>query len=888
MQARLAMWLSRIRGFFSRRGLLDEDFDQELRSHLEMLADRYVAEGLTRDQAVRAARGRLGGVAQLEDFHRDQRSLPALDALLRDVRDALRGCRHKPGLTFVIVSTLALAIGANSAVYTVADRVLLRPLPYPDPERLATIARYAERDGEGRDDYSQNGATWFALRDRASSIELAASGSSNGVNLVAHGQPMYVEQARVSAGFFRVLGLRPVLGREFTPEEDRANGPAVVILSEPFWRRAFAGEAGVLGTALTLRGEPYTVIGVMPAGLGANTRTDVWTPLRPSTTGEGGGVNYRLVARLRPGAAWPEADAQVTAVGEALMRELDVRLPPGVSMRLRLAPLQQGLTAQFRQPLVVLWGAVVAVLLVCCVNVAGLLLARGSDRAPEVAVRLALGGGRGVIIRQLFVESLVLAGCGGLLGLALGRAILYIFAAQFQALLGSAPPMDVRVVAVTAAAALLTSLVFGLYPAWQASRVDVRGLLVDSGSPTIAGASSQWPRRALILTEVTISVVLVVSAGLFVRTLVHLTRLEPGFDATNVTTATLSLQDARYETPQAVTDLFDRSLQEIRSLPGVEHAAVALTLPYERALNNPVRFVDRQGDGQITDLIYVTPEYFALLRIPLRQGRPFTESDTARSAPVAIVNEAFVRRYAPEENPLARSLQLGSSAPATEVVGIVGDILQQRPGWGEFGPLAAVPTVYVPAAQVRGFGLMHTWFSPSWLVRTARPQPEIAGALQAAVGRVDALLPFRQIRAVGDVRADAMIAPRGQALFSGLLAAVAAVLANVGLFGLVASSVAVRRREIGIRVAFGATPLQGLRAAALPGLLLGAAGVAAGLLLARSVAGVMRGLVFGVPVTDPVTFAIAAALALVVAAVAAVVPSLRLLNLDVMGLLSRR
>jgi predicted permease len=877
---RLRSMLFRLAGVFNgaRR---DGDLAAELEAHLQLHVDDNLRAGMTPAEASRQARIRLGGVDPVKERYRDQRGIPMVEAWLKDLRHAARGLRKAPTFTAMAVATLALGIGANTAIYTVVDRVLLRPLPYPDPDRLATIARHVERDGAANDQFSQNGQSWFALREGASLIDVAASsGLTSGVNLVAGGQAAFVQQQRVTDGFFRVLGVPPALGREFTAEEDRVNGPPAAILSHALWRRAFGGDPKVIGRPMMLRGEPYTIVGVMPAGFRSDAAVDVWTPLRPSTKGEGGGQNYTIIARLRPGATWGDADGQVASIGTELFKS--VRVPAGIRVRTQLAPLQQQRTAGLRQPLWILWGAVGVVLLIGCVNIAGLLLARAAVRAPEIAMRMALGGGRAAIVRYLLAESLVLAAGGGLCGIAVGHVILRTFGSRLETLFGSPIALDPRVLLVSGVGALLTSIVFGLFPAIQSSRADIRPILGESGGATVAGAASRWPRRTLVVTQVALCVALVVGAGLLVRTLRHLTQLRPGFEAANVITATLSLQDARYETNERVNQLFDRSLDGIRQVPGVERAAVALTLPYERALNQGFRFVGGEMQQEVVNVTYVTPEYFEALRIPIRRGRMFVDTDNNASLTVALVNEAFVRRHSPNQDPIGRQLSLGT------IVGVVGDI-QQRVGWGDFGPVAAIPAAYVPAAQFgdAGFKLVHTWFSPSWIVRTTGPQPGIIEQIQQAVQKVDAQLPFKAFRTFDDVRAEAVAMQRVQAQLLGSLSVLALVLAAVGIYGLTASGVTERTRELGIRIALGATPMQTVRAAGLPAVWLAAVGIAIGLILARGGAGLMRRLVFGVAVTDPATFLLAGGLVLIAVSVASLVPSLRILRLNVVTALRR-
>ncbi|HYM23169.1 MAG TPA: ADOP family duplicated permease [Vicinamibacterales bacterium] len=803
---------------------------------------------------------------------------------MRDLRYAVRVLWKSPVFAVTAILTLALCVGANTAIYTVVDRVLLRPLPYPEPDRLAEVMTHFDRGGEDGD--GQTGSTWEALRDGVASMDLAAltgGFASTGVNLVVDGRPEYVKQQRVSAGFFRVLGVAPALGREFTNAEDVPNGPAVAVLSQGLWRRLFNGNASAVGKSITLLGEPYTVVGVMPASFTTNSAVDVWTPARPWRRGEGGGQNYEIVGRLKPGVTWAEADAQVRAAADPILK--DIYKAPATAHE-TIVSLQQGETTETRQPLMLLWSAVGVVLLIGCVNIAGLLLARARTRAPEIATRIAIGGGRAVIIRQLLVESVVLAAAGGIAGLAIGYAGAQLFATLLEDAFGVTGQigLDARVLAISGGAALLTSVVFGLLPAIQASRVDLRQTLVEGGSPSIAGTARSWPRRAMVVVEVALGVVLLVGAGLLVRTFDHLLRLSPGFDGTRVMTATLSLQDARYQTASKVNQLFDQSLARLRNAPGVHAAAVCLTLPYERALNTGGRWVGAKPGSEQIDIFnetYVTPQYFDALRIPVMRGRVFTDADSAAGAPVMVVNVAFVKRYSRDEDPIGRQIVGGGGAPPRTIVGVVGDI-QQKAGWGSFGPMAAMAAAYVPAAQTSDafLKMVHSWFSPSWFVRLAGPQEGAAAEMQRAVQSVDPLLPFAKFRTLDDVRGETLATQSAQTTLLGTLAALALVLAAVGLYGLVANSVAERTRELGIRMALGATASRASVAAAAPGITLALVGIAIGLAAARAAATTLRHFLWGVTVGDPLTFAGAAAVVFAVAAIAAIVPALRIVRLN--------
>jgi predicted permease len=484
-----------------------------------------------------------------------------------DIRYALRLFRRTPLVSAIIILTLALCIGANTAIFSIVDATLLRPLPYPEPERLVEIARHFRTPAMEADETSQDGKTWELVRDHASFLDSAVHGSAGGVNLAASGNVQYVQEERVSAGFFRVLGVAPLIGREFTREEDRPGGPPIAVLSYRLWRRIFNADPAAIGKSVMLRGEPFTVIGVMPENFRSNAAADLWVPLRPSTTGEGSGTNYEVIARLKPGVTWAQAGAQIEAIGAPLVQQ--IKLPKDVSIRFRLLTLQQGQTDDLRKSLFIVWAAVGLVLLIGCANIASLLLARAASRTREMATRLALGSGRPAIIRQSLIESLVLAVTGGIGGLVVG----YAGIAELSRLVHDQIPavaairLDGRVLAMTAALALVTAILAGVFPAFEASSVDIRASLTEGGARGIAGARKRWTRKVLVSGEIALAVMLLIGAGLLIRTLTHLYRLRPGFDPANVITASFSLQDARYSTSQSMNRLYDSGLARIRELP---------------------------------------------------------------------------------------------------------------------------------------------------------------------------------------------------------------------------------------------------------------------------------------------------------------------------------
>jgi predicted permease len=799
-----------------------------------------------------------------------------------DLRYALRMLRRAPSFSAIIILTLALCIGANTAIFSVIDATLLRPLPYPEPDRLAGIVTHFRYHGEEGDQRGQTGATWELVRDHATDLDAAVySDGAGGVNFASGGTAQFVQQQRVGTGFFRVLGAHPQSGREFTRDEDRPGGPAVVVLSHHFWRRVFHEDASIVGRSIDLRGEPFSVIGVMPENFRSDTPADLWTPLRPATTGEGGGMNYAIVARLKPGVTWAQADSQMAAVGARAIEQMHVG--KDITARMRLETLQRFETQGTRFSLLIVWAAVGLVLLIGCANVASLLLARGNTRAREVATRLALGGGRTAVACQFLVESLVLAVSGGAAGLLVavaGLKGLQVLAAD------SFPIADVslnaRVLTATACLALLSSLLAGIFPALDASGVDIRTALTEAGARGVAGARKRWTRRLLVSGEVAVAVVLLIGAGLLVRTLAHLYQLRPGFDPANVITASFSLQDARYATAQKVNQLFDSGLARMRALPGVESATVGLSLPYQRGLNDGFQRVDGPQAGPealITDVNYVTPDYFRTLRIPLLRGRDFRPGDGPRSTAVAIVNNAFARKYLSKQEALGSHLAMGSTK--VEIVGLVGDV-QESAGWGNFGPLGAVPMIYIPASQTADgyLKVVHVWFSPNWVVRSSGPAEHVTRAMQAVVASVDPLLPIAGFRTMQELRSRSLGEQRFQATLLATLSGLALLLAVVGLYGLMSQFVVERRRELGIRLALGASVARAVRDAAVSGVSLALAGVAVGCVFAALSVRVLEHMLWGVSTTDPLTFLSVALGLVLVAAVASLVPALRITRLN--------
>ena len=797
--------------------------------------------------------------------------------LWNDTRFALRQLRKSPAFTLVVLATLGLCIGANTAIYSVLDAVLLRPAPYPELDRLALVTTHWRQSGKEGEEEDQTGALFEGVRDGSRALDVAAFGVGNsGVNFAAQGHLEYVRQQRVSAGFFRVLGIAPRMGREFSRAEDTAGGPAVAVLSYEFWQRVFGGDTSALGRAIALRGEPYTVVGIMPRGFRTSLPVDVWTPLRPSRTGEGSGQNYVVIARVKPGFSWAAAADELKALSPGIAKQ--ARVSRDSTIEQRIVPLQSGATAGMRSELLLTWAAVLMVLLIGCVNIAGLLLARAGGRGREIATRMALGGSRAAIVRQLLMESLLLALGGGAVGVGIGA-----FAVDWLKRLGAKDfelwhpvELDARVLVAMLGIAALTSLFFGLAPALQTTRLDIRSVLMEAGRGGPGRRRRWWP-NALVAAEVALSLVLLVSAGLMLRTLSYLDRLSPGFDTRNVISAEVSLQDARYKTSAAVNRLYTASLERIRHIPGVQSAAVALTLPYERPLNDGFRILD--GDDRSmhgSEAVYVTPGYFQTMRIPVLRGREFLDSDTPASAPVVVVSASFAAKFFHGKEAVGHHLSSG------EIVGVVGDVQQHTGLYPNHGPISVEPTLYIPASQIsdKYVQLVHTWFSPKWVIRASGPIGSLTAQIQRAVAGVDSQLPIASFQTIDDLQAHITSSQRYRAALFSIFAGLALLLAAVGIYGSISQSITERTHELGVRMALGASAQQTIASVMKPGILLALLGAAAGYLLSLATVRFLEHLLWGVRPTDPLAFAAAAATLLLAAALASLAPALRILRLD--------
>ncbi len=749
---------------------------------------------------------------------------------------------------------------------------------------------YARTTGSQSADARRNldGEQWELLRDNVPSILAAVSGTStSGVNLQAASLVRYLHAARVSASYFNVLALKPVIGRNFSAEEDRPHGPKTTILSYSLWRSAFSADPHVIGQSVMLKGEPYTIIGVLPGNATTPFDADLYTALQPGRDGEGRATNFANIVRLRDGATWEQANSEVNrSLAQSLRARNFAQTGPGAQIAYHCVPLQTGQTSTLRPRVLALMLAAGFILLIACANLAGITLVRMLGRGGEIATRLALGASRWQIQRQLWIEALLLAVAGGAAGTAVGflslRGLLLLLPEHFLPV--ADVPLDGRVLAFTLLLSLLTSVLFGVLPAFATRSIDLRSAIP---SRSIIGAGSVRLRQTLIGGEVALTVVLLCAAGLLVRTLIHLETMPAGFNAAGVMTAKASLDDARYHDPAAFRKLLDASLAAMRNIPAVQNAAVGLTLPYERAVLDAVTLGEGEAAGRtiMTNEVYVTPGYFETLQIPLFAGRAFSDADGPDRQPVVIVNQTFARKFFPGASPIGRYLNR-----TRLIVGVVANTVQSAASRLHPGnaPLTSEETIYLPAAQIvdaKLLSITHVWFQPSWIVRTAAPVEGLTARMQRALMNADPSLPFSGFYDMNDLLASTLATQRVEVALLGAVASLALLLSAVGIFALVANIVAQRTREIGIRIALGSTLRAAMIHVARPGLTASAVGLIAGLLLSTVALRSMRSVIFGVEVYDaPTIFAVVLTLA-VVALLASTVPAVKIARLDPAGTL---
>ncbi|MCA1621651.1 MAG: ABC transporter permease [Acidobacteria bacterium] len=794
--------------------------------------------------------------------------------LLRDVRYGLAMMLKRPGFTLVTLATLVLGIGANTAIFSVVNSLLLRPLPYEGAER---VVRLHDSKPPQFEQFPVSPGNFMAWREQAGSFEQIAA-YFTGPPLVMHSgeRPEQLDGVRVSASLFPMLRVKPVIGRPFTPEEEESGRDQVVLLSHGLWQRRFGGAPSVIGQALTLSDKTYTVVGVMPPDFKFPTdRTEAWVPtgFTQKDRTRYGSHYLSVLARLKPGAQLPQAQSEMDAIAGRLA-EQNPQTNSGWGTK--VVAWQEDVVGSLRTPLLILSGAVVFVLLIACVNVTNLLLAHATSRSREVAIRMALGASRGRIVRQFLTESVLLSVVGGALGLLLAVWGVGALASLASDTLPGAKDfwVDGRVLAFTAAVSLLTGIVFGLTPALQFSRPDLNETLKEGGRSGSDGGFRNRPRRLLVITEVVMALVLLVGAGLLIRSFQKLRDVSPGFDTQDVLTMNVALPRTRYKEEAKQADFFEKALREVSTLPGVKAAAAVSPLPFGNDMNYGFSIIGRPefDPNQLPTANYylISPDYFRVMGVTLLKGRAFTDNDRQNVPRVAIINETMARKYFPDQDPLGKQIEVSNGSDVTrEIVGVVGDVKQ-------YGLDTEVkPQIYEPYLQ-------EPFFVMTILARTATNPAGMAESIHTRILAVDKDQPVTNVRTMESIVSDSMTKRRFLMTLLSIFAGVALVLATVGIYGVMSYIVSQRTHEIGIRIALGARAADIVKLVVGQAVLLVVVGVVIGLAASFALTRIMSSLLFGVTPTDPPTFAGVSLILIAAALVASYIPARRAMKVDPM------
>jgi predicted permease len=799
-----------------------------------------------------------------------------METFWQDLRFGVRQLLNKPGFTAIAVLSLALGIGANTAIFSLVDAVLLRPLPFHEPERLVMVWEDATRVGFPRNTPAPaNYADWKAQNQVFE--DMAAINWGN-YALTDEGEPEKIESQGVTANFFGLLGVQPILGRTFTKEEDQPGANRVVLVSYGLWQRHFGGDPALVGKEILLDGRKHNVLGVMPPGfqfLGKDT--GLWLPIAfsPQDLANRGGHYLTVVARMKPGVSLAQARANIATVTKRINQEHPMH---GFELGSVVISLREQLAGDVRPALLVLLVAVGFVLLIACANIANLLLARGAARYREIAVRTALGAGRGRIVRQLLTESVLLAVAGGVTGLFFAW-LSFSFLKQIipdSMALNAGVRIDIRLFSFTLLLSLLTGVIFGLVPALQAAKVDLNEALKQSGGRTGTGTGHRRLRSALVVIEIALALVLLVGAGLLIQTFLKLRALDIGVNPENVLTLRTSLPRSKYSELPKRTAFYQQVLERVRALPGVVEAGytTAVPLTWKGGTNGFTIEGQPQGAGQDANSRQASVGYMETMGMKLRQGRFFNEHDDAQAQPVAIINETMARQYWPGENAVGKRFKLGgtdSTRPWVTVAGIIGDVKEmglEAPAKAEF---------FFPYQQMPET----LWNMPRDLtVRTTGNPLSLVAAVRQAIWAVDPAQPVSNIRTMNDIVGEEVAQRRIGMTLLAAFAALALLLSSLGIYGVLSYAVTQRIQEIGIRMALGAGRKDVLRLVMADGLRLATAGVAIGLGVSFALTRLMTGLLFGVTASDPITLAGVTLLLTAVALLACYIPARRAAKVD--------
>lgn len=871
----------RIRSLAARRRA-DHELDKELRFHLQQQIDENLARGLAPDEAHYAALRKVGGLTKIQEECRDMRRINYIENIIQDLRYAVRTLVNNPAFTAVMVLTLALSIGANSAIFSVIDGVLLKPLPYHEPNRLVRVhvsnATFPK--------FRLNPFDFLDYRARNRSFETLAGFVRSDVQLSGIDQPERLAAVRITAGYFHMLGLQPALGREFEIKDELPAGARQVILSNRLWQRRFSSDPNILGRKIVLDTLPFTVVGVMPPGvehvgndhqtLAQGETVDAWYPFTFTGNPANRGAHYLDgIGRLKNGVSPSAAKAEMDALAAQIGRE-----HPGFfdNWRVRLIPLYEEVVGKSERLLLVLMGAVGFVLLIACANAANLLLARATARTREIAVRSALGAGRYRLIRQMLTESLLISLVGAVIGVVIAevgvRTLVALLPPDFPR--AHAIHVDATVFGFTFAIALITGLLFGLAPALQSAGGDLVQALRESGRSTTGSSRQLHLRSLLVVAEVSLAFVLLIGAGLMMRSFLTLLHTDPGFQAEHVLTAGISLPQQQYPKSPEIISFYDRLVKNLATLPGVRYAGAGSDVPWTGYNENLTFFVEgRKGTSTSSSRARfhcATSDYFLATGIPLVRGRFFNERDTEKAPPVIIINQILARQYLPNEDPIGKRITFTDEPKEADwftIAGIVGDVKD-------------TPSSERAEAAI-WFPLLQQPFSAMSLVIRAQTDPKLlVNAVREKVREIDPRLAVAQVRQLDQIAREGVATPRFTLFLVSLFAALALVLAAIGTYGVMSYSVGQRIHEFGVRMALGARPSDVRSLVVNQGLRLALLGIALGIVSALALGRVVQSLLYGIKATDPLTFAVVSAVAIAIASLACYLPARRATSVDPM------
>lgn len=871
----------RLRALFGREQVI-EQIDREMRAHVRLQVEANIEAGMSPDEAERQALRSFGNVPKARDAAYDVRGGGLLETVTQDIRYGARVLAKHKAFTIVAVVTLALGIGANTAIFSVVNELLLRPLPFRDPERITTLW---EISPEGRHQNTTSRANFRAWREQSSSFEYMAAFTDQRVNLTDAGEPEELTVQIATADFFKVLGVEPLLGRTFLPEGQERGDQPITILSYGLWQRRFGGQPSIIGQQITLNGKKATVVGVMPRNFqfyirqrGTGRPAELWSffPIAPFPNGAGEvGRFLSSVGRLKPGVSPAQADAELRTI-EARLAEASPKFNKNYSAE--VLPLREQFFGNVRRPLWLMLGAVGFVLLIACANVANLLLSLASAREKEIALRAALGAARTRIVRQLLTESLLLALMGSVLGLGLAwigiKALIAISPSDIVGLDGVR--MNLTVLAWTLGVSLLTGIVFGLAPALQVSRLNLNDTLKEGGKSESSGSgNNRRLRSGLVVAEIALAVVLLASAGLLVKSFIRLQQVDRGFNTDNVLTMVVRLPGSKYDDDPEVVQFFGQALEKVRVLPSVQSAGIVNYLPFYGGLGAATGFAIEGrpappvGQEPSTNVRVADSDFFKTMGIPLLRGRTFSDVENREVKHVILINETMAAKYFPNEDPIGKRLDVAmfDKPNPAEVIGIVGNVRYESLV-DEMEPL-----VYFPLSDL-------TYPFMTLVIRTSSDPVSIAAPVQREIRSIDPNQPVSDVRTMNQVMAETVSRSRFNTLLLAIFAGLATLLSAVGIFGVMNYSVGQRTRELGLRLAIGAQPRQVLLLVLRQGMLLTVVGVVLGLAAALALTRLLSGLLFGVEPFDPLTFTAISAFLMAVSLLACYLPARRAMKID--------